>query len=71
MRRYSNSKDINRAVNDLVREGWTPIRRKRHFQILSPCGDLRQTIPGSPGDFRSFIKFRHDVNRIKEAMIKA
>jgi hypothetical protein len=62
MQHYSQSKDINKLVRDLVRDGWVPVRRKRHYQIISPAG-IVQTIPGSSGDWRSLMNLKKDIRR--------
>jgi hypothetical protein len=67
MVQFSTDKDLNKMARELVRAGWTPIRRKRHYQLISPCLKIRQTIPSTPGDFRSFTRFRADVQRIQIA----
>ncbi len=45
-----------------MREGWVPVRRKRHFQIVSPSGSV-QTVPGSPSDWRTFLNFIKGIER--------
>jgi predicted RNA binding protein YcfA (HicA-like mRNA interferase family) len=62
MRRYSATKEINVMAHELVRDGWRPVRRKKHWQLVSPDGFV-QTVPGSSGDFRAVAKFKNDIRR--------
>ena len=67
MKRYSTNSEINRMVVDLIREGWTPFRGKRHYRIIAPSGD-RQTVPGSPGDWRTVKNFQADIKKIEKRL---
>jgi hypothetical protein len=61
---YSQNDQINALVKKLIREGWHPIRRKKHWALRAPNG-LLQTIPGTPSDRRAPHKFKRDIKRTK------
>ncbi len=63
MKRYSNNKDINNKVKDLLKLGWIYRSGKKHDAIISPNG-FRLSIPGTPSDRRSFSNFKRDVHHI-------
>jgi hypothetical protein len=65
MGKYSTDKNIDSLVHELLDEGWQPIRRKRHWQIVSPKGKT-QTVPQTPSDPRAYLNFRGDVKRVKQ-----
>ena len=65
MGKYSNDKDVDTLVRELLDEGWTPTKRKRHWQVVSPSG-TKLTVPVTPSDGRAFMNFRGDVRRLKQ-----
>ena len=62
MGKYSKNKDVDSLVCELLESGWQPLKRKRHWQVVSPTG-LKLTIPVTPSDGRAFLNFRGDVRR--------
>lgn len=62
MSKYSNNKDINCMVKQLVKEGWIPLRKNRHTMIKSPKG-ITLTVPSSPSDVRAVLNFKSDIRR--------
>jgi hypothetical protein len=64
MAKYSNDKNVNTLVHELLEKGWQPLKRKRHWQVVSPTG-LKLTIPVTPSDGRAFLNFRGDVRRLE------
>jgi hypothetical protein len=63
MGKYSKDKDVDSLVNELLDKGWQPLKRKRHWQVVSPTG-IKLTIPVTPSDGRAFLNFRGDVRRV-------
>lgn len=59
---YSRCDQINSLVMKLIKEGWLPERRKKHWALRAPNG-LLQAIPGTPSDVRAPHKFKRDVKR--------
>jgi predicted RNA binding protein YcfA (HicA-like mRNA interferase family) len=47
----------------MLDKGWQPVRRKRHWQVVSPTG-IKLTIPVTPSDGRAWMNFRGDVRRL-------
>lgn len=66
MGKYSNSREIDTLVKQLVGEGWKPIKKKRHWQIVPPDGGKPCTIPTTPSDGRAYLNFRCDIKRGRE-----
>ena len=65
MGKYSKDKDVDTLVRSLLDEGWQPVKRKRHWQVVSPTG-TKLTVPVTPSDGRAFMNFRGDVKRFKQ-----
>lgn len=65
MGKFSTDKNIDSLVRELINEGWTPQRKKAHWQLLPPDSAKIQTVPLSPSDGRAYLNFRSDVKRIK------
>ena len=63
MGKYSKDKDVDSLVHELLDKGWQPLKRKRHWQVVSPTG-IKLTIPVKPSDGRAFLNFRGDVRRV-------
>jgi hypothetical protein len=63
MGKFSTDKNIDSLVRELVDSGWTPIKKKRHWQITPPNSNQAQTIPLTPSDGRAFLNFRGDIKR--------
>lgn len=61
--KYSNSKEINHLVSDLVKTGWEYSRGKRHGKLKAPSKKYILTVPNSPSDYRAFLNFRRDVRQ--------
>lgn len=61
--KYSTLKDLNVAVNSLVREGWVFYRGGKHGRLRHPSGSPTLTVSRSPSDRRSLYNFLHDVRR--------
>ncbi len=64
--RYVKSKDANRIVVDLVREGWTfSYSGTTHGRVTHPSGRF-VTFSTSPGDHNAHRQFWRDVRRLKQ-----
>ena len=68
MGKFSADKNIDSLVRELLVDGWQPIRKKRHWQVVPPTGGKAQTIPVTPSDSRAFLNFRGDIKRIKQGV---
>lgn len=60
--RYSQDKNINTVVKDLIDVGWKAVKKKRHWQLMSPIGRVL-TVPSTPSDIRAVKNFICDVRR--------
>lgn len=63
--KYSTRKDVNVAVNGLVREGWIYFRGGKHGRLRHPSGQPTLTVSRSPSDRRALDNFLHDVKRAR------
>lgn len=61
--KYSNSKEINLLISNLVKSGWEYSRGKRHGKLKAPSSKHTLTVPISPSDYRAFLNFRRDVRQ--------
>jgi hypothetical protein len=68
MGKYSSDKNIDSLVKELLTEGWSSSRKKRHWQLIPPTGGRIQTVPVTPSDGRAFMNFRGDIKRIKQGV---
>lgn len=59
--KYCASKDINRLVKGLIRQGWCFRRGGKHGRLSSPDGRAKLSVPSTPSDHRAFLNFRRDV----------
>jgi len=60
--KYSNNKEINKQVHMLVKMGWMPVKKSRHWQVKSPSGKTL-TVPNTPSDGRAVLNFMGDLKR--------
>lgn len=60
--KFSHNKDVNSVVRKLIKSGWEPIKKARHWQVKSPQGDVL-TVPNTPSDGRAVLNFKCDVRR--------
>jgi hypothetical protein len=64
MRRFSNNKDINKFIKNLMRERkWYCLRGKKHPYLYSSKGK-RITVPSTPSDYRAYQNFKKDITRV-------
>lgn len=65
MTKYSNNKDINKSVKELIRNGWQPLTKVKgkHLKILAPNG-IWLTVPTSPSDVRAVTNFKKQARKI-------
>lgn len=61
--RYSNDKNINQTVIQLVTMGWEVIPGKKH-RFLKPPEGPKLAIPSTPSDKRAWYNFKQDVKKI-------
>ncbi len=60
---YSDDRQINDRVRDLLKAGWRARRGGRHWKITSPCGSVTLTIPGSVSDHRAYLNWYSQARR--------
>jgi predicted RNA binding protein YcfA (HicA-like mRNA interferase family) len=60
---YSNNKEINRMVRELLRDGWKFETRTKHKKVISPNGRTI-VISGSPSDQNAHRQFERDIRRV-------
>lgn len=61
--RYSSDRNIHDMIRRLVAAGWAYRRGSKHGRLFPPGAVRPITIPGSPGDRRSYLNLRADVRR--------
>lgn len=61
--KFSQCKEVHQLVKSLVKAGWEPIKKSRHWQVRSPKGDVL-TIPNTPSDGRALMNFKSDLRRV-------
>lgn len=62
--RYCTGKDIDWAVAELVRVGWSFKRGRRHGRLRAPCG-ATVTVPCMPSDRRTLANFTAQTRRAR------
>lgn len=71
MATYSKDRDVNKIVQNLIAEGWTPQKKTKHWQICPPNGGKPLTVPNTPSDGRAMLNFKADIKRSKgESYVK-
>jgi hypothetical protein len=45
--KYSSCKELDALIRQLVPEGWSYCRGRKHGKLFSPAGGDRITVPGS------------------------
>lgn len=63
--KYSSSKEFDALIRQLVREGWSYSRGRKHGKLSPPAGGNRITVPASPSDWRAVMNFRRDVREAR------
>ena len=64
MKRFSKNKDINSFIRQLIKsEQWYCLQDKKHCSLFSPTGK-RITVPSTPSDYRAYINFKKDIERV-------
>ena len=63
--KYSNCKDINSLVKELIQEGWVFKRGKKHGKLYPPGSKNFKPVPCSPSCSMSYQKFKADIERLK------
>jgi hypothetical protein len=62
---YCHDKDINRFIQNCVREGWSFKRGKGHGKLYHPTGAWFITISQTPSDHRCLLNIQRDIRRLK------
>jgi predicted RNA binding protein YcfA (HicA-like mRNA interferase family) len=62
--KYSSCKEFNAIIKQLVRDGWSYTRGRKHAKLFSPSSEGMVTVPNSPSDWRALMNFRRDVREI-------
>jgi len=64
MKRFSNNKDIQICIKNLIKlHHWQFSNGKKHNCLFSKAGK-RITVPSTPSDRRAYQNFRKDIERI-------
>lgn len=61
--KYCSSKDIDALVRQLVRQGWSFTRGKKHGRLRPPSGQPVLTVLGTPSDCLAFLNFKRDLRQ--------
>ena len=59
----SKNSKINNLVKELLLNGWSIVRKKRHTIIMNPSGQ-KIPVPCTPSDRRAFYNFRSNVRKM-------
>ncbi|MRR51461.1 MAG: hypothetical protein EG825_11195 [Rhodocyclaceae bacterium] len=59
--KYCTAKEIDCLVKQLIRQGWSFQKGRKHGRLSAPTGQPTLTVPCSPSDRRAFLNFRRDV----------
>ena len=63
--KFSSDKDINLFVEQLVREGWSFKRGKKHGKLMIPgCGEMI-VVPSTPSKARALKEMKSLVRRME------
>jgi hypothetical protein len=65
MKRYSSSKEVNKLVRQLIRDGWLFKRGGQYGKLYAPNCATYLSVPSTPSDWRAFLNFRQDVRRTR------
>ncbi len=68
--RYSKCKEIDAAVKNRIRQGWTFAWGEKHGCLRPPEGGARITVPKSPSDWRANLNFQRDLRHLANRMGK-
>jgi hypothetical protein len=63
-KKYSNNKDINDKVKELIKSKWLFRPGKKHNFLIPPNGG-KLSIPSTPSCRHSFNNFCRDINHIE------
>ena len=66
--RYSSDKDFYHHIKRLVKQGWLFKKRRKHNQIVAPCGQS-VTFSKTPSDHRALKNFINDIKHAKEGYV--
>jgi hypothetical protein len=61
--KYSSQKDIDKAIRDLVREGWSFRRGSKHGKLQTPSGRDIVTVSMTPSGRNAVKIFYGNVKR--------
>ncbi|TCN83369.1 hypothetical protein EDC91_11575 [Shewanella fodinae] len=65
MKKYSNCKEINLLVIEIIRSDEWNVRKGKHYVLITPCG-ARLAVPSTPSDRRrAYQNFRKDLRRLQ------
>ncbi len=62
--RYSTCKEIDTVVKDMIRQGWSYTRGKKHGRLRRPDGRRMITVPTTPSDWRASLNFKRDLRHL-------
>jgi hypothetical protein len=68
MKKYSNNKEINQLVKELIKKNWRFKFGSKHGRIESPIG-IKFTVPKSPSDWRASMNFKRDIARLNQQVV--
>jgi hypothetical protein len=68
MKKYSNNKEINQLVKELVKNNWQFKFGSKHGRIESPVG-IKFTVPKSPSDWRAAMNFKCAIERLNQKVV--
>lgn len=64
--KLTSAKDVNKLLRELVHEGWTPVRTKKHLKMLDPRGVFRFSAAITPSDRRALHNVKRWIRKAKE-----
>ncbi|RZJ21665.1 MAG: hypothetical protein EON51_10310 [Acinetobacter sp.] len=63
MKKYSNDKELNKFIRQLIKDDIASFRpgKKHDFLLVNQIQKI--TIPGTPSDQKAFLNFKTDIGR--------
>lgn len=61
--KYSNNKDFNSLIKQLIKQNWIYIKKSKHGLLKHTMSHLIVTVSSSPSDQRAYINFKQEIYR--------
>lgn len=64
MRKYSNDKDLNKFIQQIIKMGVVSYKQGKKHNFIFVCDSTKIAIPGTPSDRRAYLNFKTDIHRV-------